>query len=99
MRAPVRRVDAGSARLDRVGGDGWLAIGDAAMAVDPIASQGLMIALATGLAAGETSLEDYTAFVETSWRAYARTRRACYAAEERWGNAPFWRRRRDAAIA
>src|SRR5262249_56171133 len=81
MHASVRRVDAGSARLDRVGGNGWLAIGDAVMAVDPIASQGLVMALATGLAAGETSLDDYAAFVETSWRAYARMRRACYIAE------------------
>jgi len=99
MRAPVRRVDAGSARLDRAGGDGWLAIGDAAMAVDPIASQGLVMALATGLAAGETSLDDYAAFIDTSWRAYARMRRACYAAERRWANAPFWRRRREVAMA
>ena len=99
MRAPVRRVDAGSARLDRVGGDGWLAIGDAVMAVDPIASQGLVTALATGLAAGETSLDDYAAFVDTSWRAYTRTRRACYAAADRWADAPFWTRRREAPVA
>ena len=31
---------------------GWLAIGDAVISVDPIASQGLVTALATGLAAG-----------------------------------------------
>lgn len=42
-RGPVRRVAAGSARLDRIGGDGWLAIGDAVMAVDPIASRGLIM--------------------------------------------------------
>ena len=35
MPGSLRRVDAGSARLDRVGGEGWLAIGDAVMAVDP----------------------------------------------------------------
>jgi len=69
------------------------------MAVDPIASQGLVMALATGLAAGETSLDDYAAFIDTSWRAYARMRRACYAAERRWANAPFWRRRREVAMA
>ena len=99
MPGSLRRVDAGSARLDRVGGEGWLAIGDAVMAVDPIASQGLVTALATGLAAGETSLEEYAAFVDTSWRAYTRMRRACYAAERRWTDGLFWRRRREAAIA
>jgi flavin-dependent dehydrogenase len=91
-----RRVDAGSARLDRAGGDGWLAIGDAAMSFDPISSHGLLTALSTGLAAGETSLDDYQAFVDTTWRAYARMRHACYASEERWADAPFWQRRRAA---
>ncbi|MEA2238067.1 MAG: hypothetical protein QOC81_2791 [Thermoanaerobaculia bacterium] len=88
-----RRVDAGSARLDRAGGDGWLAIGDAAMSFDPISSHGLLTALATGLAAGETSLDDYQAFVDTTWRAYTRMRHACYASEERWADKPFWQRR------
>jgi flavin-dependent dehydrogenase len=97
MSAPPRRVDAGSARLDRAGGDGWLAIGDAAMSFDPISSHGLLTALSTGLAAGETSLPDYQAFADTTWRAYARMRHACYASEERWADAPFWRRRRAAA--
>ena len=94
--APPRRVDAGSARLDRACGDGWLAIGDAAMSFDPISSHGLFTALSTGLAAGETSLSDYRAFVDTTWRAYARMRHACYAGEVRWGEAPFWRTRRGA---
>ncbi|HEX3578341.1 MAG TPA: tryptophan 7-halogenase [Thermoanaerobaculia bacterium] len=92
---PPRRVDAGSARLDRGCGDGWLAIGDAAMSFDPISSHGLLTALSTGLAAGETSIEDYESFLDTTWRAYARMRNACYASENRWADAPFWRRRRN----
>jgi flavin-dependent dehydrogenase len=99
MHARPRRVDAGGARLDHAGGDGWLAIGDAAMSFDPISSHGLLTALSTGLAAGETSLEEYQAFVDTTWRAYARMRDACYASEERWADALFWRRRRAAAHA
>jgi flavin-dependent dehydrogenase len=95
--APPRRVDAGSARLDLACGDGWLAVGDAAMSFDPISSHGLLSALATGLAAGETSLPDYQSFADTTWRAYARMRDACYAGEGRWAGAPFWRRRRAAA--
>ena len=85
MNAQPRRVDAGSARLDRACGDGWLAIGDAAMSFDPISSHGLLTALATGLAAGETSLAGYQAFVDTTWRAYARMRQECYGGEGRWG--------------
>lgn len=94
MTALPRRVEAGGARLDRAGGDGWLAIGDAAMSFDPISSHGLLTALSTGLAAGETSLEEYQAFVDTTWQAYARMRDTCYASENRWADAPFWRRRR-----
>jgi flavin-dependent dehydrogenase len=94
MNVPPRRVDAGSARLDRAGGDGWLAIGDAALSFDPISSHGLLTALSTGLAAGETSLPDYENFLETTWRTYTQMRHACYATEQRWADAPFWRRRR-----
>jgi flavin-dependent dehydrogenase len=97
MTAVPRRVDAGSARLDRTGGDGWLAIGDAAMSFDPISSHGLLTALSTGLAAGETSLAGDQEFTDTTWRAYVRTRHACYASEERRADAPFWRKRRTAA--
>ncbi|MGZ5442231.1 MAG: hypothetical protein ACXW5U_05920 [Thermoanaerobaculia bacterium] len=38
--ATAALVDAGSSRLDRVAGDRWLAIGDAAAALDPLARQG-----------------------------------------------------------
>src|SRR5260370_9932183 len=97
MTGPPRRGGAGSARLDRAGGDGWLAIGDAAMSFDPISSHGMLTALSTGLAAGETSLADYQSFADTTWRAYARMRHACYAGEGLWGEAPSWRRTRGLA--
>jgi flavin-dependent dehydrogenase len=47
------RVDASAACLDRAGGAGWLAIGDAACCFDPVASQGLTNALASARAAAE----------------------------------------------
>ena len=43
----------GSARLDRFAGDGWLAVGDAALAFDPLSSQGILNALYTGLRGGQ----------------------------------------------
>ncbi|MCH6163275.1 NAD(P)/FAD-dependent oxidoreductase [Streptomyces marispadix] len=51
--APPRRVAAHTAELDRIYGDGWIAAGDAAVAFDPLSSQGVLTALYTGLSAGE----------------------------------------------
>src|SRR4029434_4989904 len=53
LQAAPRVVAANSSRLDSVSGHGWLAVGDAAMAFDPLSSQGLMHALASGMRAGE----------------------------------------------
>jgi len=47
----LRRVDASACILSRAAGKGWIAVGDAAMSFDPIASQGLFNALSSGLAA------------------------------------------------
>ncbi|MGE0425356.1 MAG: NAD(P)/FAD-dependent oxidoreductase [Reyranellaceae bacterium] len=45
------RINASSSRLSEAAGGGWIAIGDAAIAFDPIASQGLANALSTALVA------------------------------------------------
>ena len=45
------RADASSACLSRAAGDGWIAVGDAAISFDPVTSQGLVHALATALVA------------------------------------------------
>ncbi len=47
----LRIVSAASARLQNVTGPGWLAVGDAALAFDPLSSQGVTWALESGLAA------------------------------------------------
>jgi flavin-dependent dehydrogenase len=47
--------EAGSSRLNRFVGAGWLAIGDAATTFDPISSQGLHHALASGLIGAMTA--------------------------------------------
>lgn len=44
-------VNASSSRLSRAAGNGWIAVGDAALAFDPIASQGLPNAFSTALVA------------------------------------------------
>ncbi|GAB4195928.1 MAG: tryptophan 7-halogenase [Roseiflexaceae bacterium] len=101
-RAP-RGADASSGRLDRFSGPGWLAVGDAALAFDPLSSQGLFNALYTGLRGGQAvhaalrgdgyATEAYGAQLARVYAAYLRNRAHYYAAETRWAGEPFWRRR------
>lgn len=84
-------------------GDGWLAAGDSAMALDPLSSQGLFNALATGLEAGEATrallaghdeaMRAYAARMSRIWQAYVRHHATYYAMETRWPEAEFWVRR------
>lgn len=96
-------TSARSAVLDPPVGDGWLAVGDAAISFDPLSSQGLFNALFTGLAAAEAvdshlngnhlSLTHYHQTISTIFDSYQQKLAATYAAERRWPDAPFWRRR------
>jgi flavin-dependent dehydrogenase len=89
--------------LDRVTGDGWFALGDAASAFDPLSSMGILKALrhsaaAPGpltrwLAGEESALAVYAQEVEAEFTRYLRDRHEVYARQCRWSNAPFWRRR------
>ncbi len=98
-----RGADAGTARLDRVSGDGWTAVGDAAVSFDPLSSQGIFTALFTGLRAGQAidralagsaaELAAYADRLQEIERAYLHHRRLYYAAEDRWPDRPFWQRR------
>jgi flavin-dependent dehydrogenase len=81
----------------------WLAIGDAALACDPLAGQGLTVALETGLAAAHAigqgrppsapALQRYAQALNAQWKDYLRQRAAVYQSEMRWLDAPFWIRR------
>ena len=51
-------LDASSWRGNRVSGDGWMAVGDAAGLVDPITGEGLYYAMRSGDLAARTILED-----------------------------------------
>lgn len=84
--------------LDPLFGDGWLAIGDAAVAFDPLSSHGITAALVGGLAAAEAllardeqALTGYAAKVERNYATYRTMRRQYYLAEQRWPEEPFWR--------
>ncbi len=101
--SPPHAAGAHTTRLDPVGGPGWAAVGDAAISFDPLSSQGILTALFTGLRAGQAvnralagdpaSIEEYGRRLDEIDRAYRRHRDACYAAERRWPDRPFWRRR------
>jgi flavin-dependent dehydrogenase len=100
-----RVVAANSSTLDRVTGDGWLAVGDAAMAFDPLSSQGISQALESGALAGKAlerhlagdiaALPKYIDHTSMVFRRYAQLYRHYYGREQRWQNSPFWRRRID----
>lgn len=102
--AVPRATDAAGARLDRFHGDGWLAVGDAALSFDPLSSQGLFDALYTGLRGAEAAdaalagdrapARAYGKRLESVRAAYLRHHRAYYAQERRWPERPFWVRRR-----
>lgn len=93
----------GSSMLDRVEGRGWLAIGDAASALDPIASRGIHQALADAadatrvIAAAAGHAEPppwrYEDRVAERFEDYLANRAHVYALEQRWPDAPFWQRR------
>jgi len=90
-------------------GPGWLAVGDAALAFDPLSSQGLFNALATGVEAGELLLSTvhddavpsmeiwrtHAARIGQIWNAYLGHLKLAYRLEQRWPDMPFWRRRLD----
>lgn len=98
---------AASQRLVRAAGAGWLAVGDAALARDPLSSSGIDFALAsselacTTLAAAQSGAEDalarYAAAIARDFAVYRALRAQFYALERRWRDAPFWARRMSGA--
>ncbi|NPU13496.1 NAD(P)/FAD-dependent oxidoreductase [Bradyrhizobium sp. 83002] len=94
-----------SAALAPPAGEGWLAAGDAALAFDPLSSQGLFHALYTGLAAAEAAhrhldgdaaaLPEYATGLAAIRQAYDDHLVAWYGQERRFTAQPFWRRRHN----
>jgi flavin-dependent dehydrogenase len=95
-------ASAGSAALDRSAGEGWLAVGDAAAAFDPLSSQGLSNAIASAEAAAHAAhrwiggdseaLNAYSARMTSAYGLYRRGLLNHYRSEKRWRDRPFWRR-------
>jgi flavin-dependent dehydrogenase len=101
-------VAANSSRLNRSVGKNWLAVGDAAIAFDPLSAQGVHKALDSGLRAAQSikdqcsgdhsALQAYARDVDDSFRSYLRLRQAYYTQERRWPHSTFWQRRHSSEI-
>jgi len=83
--------------------DGWCAIGDALIAIDPLAGRGVSEALKTAEAAVEWALPlpkvsgcpDWAHDAARRFNRYLIERMTVYAAEQRWAKSPFWSRRHE----
>jgi flavin-dependent dehydrogenase len=100
-----RFVDAGSGRLKRVFGPGWLAVGDAAMNYDPLSAHGITLALRSGIDGARAlmadSLDACSAYERRLFGAYQAYHCECerlYRTESRWPGATFWARRGRGAM-
>jgi flavin-dependent dehydrogenase len=92
---------ANSSSLERSTGRGWIAVGDAACAHDPVSSYGIVSALATGTraataidAALEGRMAALTAFelrLRSDFEKYLKMLKEVYAMERRWPVSEFWR--------
>ena len=89
--------------LDFPIGSGWLAVGDAAMAFDPLASQGIIKALDHGKRAAasicpflkgeDLSLERFALHLRYEYAAFHTMKAKYYRLAQQWPQSIFWQRR------
>lgn len=97
----------GAVCAPEVGGEGWLRVGDAAMAADPLSGNGIFQSLSSALQApmvvhtllnhpadAPHALRFHTERVQGLFQRFARIGRDFYAQEARWADRPFWAARR-----
>jgi len=99
---------AGTQFIDQAIAPGWLALGDALMAFDPLSASGITGAIEDAIAAGELLVQlleepaeadakslrgSYAARANAGLHRFMAEHRAIYAAERRWPESLFWCRR------
>jgi 2-polyprenyl-6-methoxyphenol hydroxylase-like FAD-dependent oxidoreductase len=99
----VRTIGATSYCISPLVGTNWLAVGDAAMAFDPLSSHGLYnamrsaieasCALQQAVAGDGAALSHYAAWARRRFARFLEMRSAYYGRETRWRDSPFWQRR------
>jgi flavin-dependent dehydrogenase len=97
---PYIRI-ANSSILEKVSGENWLAVGDAAASYDPLSSQGILTAMTDSMSASDIirkyskgkdrSLEEYNKRIITNFINYLKKRDYYYNLEKRWSNNAFWK--------
>ena len=96
-----RVVPAFSRLLCPVHSAGYAAIGDAAMSIDPLSSQGIANAIDTAILAEQSCRSgslpnpssDYSKTVADRFGNYIKQSHRFYSLEQRWQSSKFWRRR------
>lgn len=98
-------VSASSSRLTSACGAGWIAVGDAVAAYDPLSSQGILKAMESGhraavaveqyLAGNKHAWAVYQQVTDTIFLQYLKLRRFYYQREPRWLSHAFWQRRQS----
>ena len=92
----VAAYPAGATYREHLHGDGWVAVGDAAVSVDPLSSQGLVTGIVMAAHAARlagTDLADWERNYRAVLTEHEEIRAWLYAAEPRWPAAAFWARR------
>lgn len=100
---PLLALPANVALLDRVHGEDWLAVGDAACTYDPLSSQGILKALGSAALATEAlaraargdgaGMKAYGQQVSKLFQEHLEIRGTYYRQEARWPEAPYWKNR------
>lgn len=103
--SPPHACEAGGSYLQQVAGEHWLAVGDAALAFDPLSAQGIFNALYSAMRGAQTvqaalagqheSTQQYTAQLLSVRRAYVRMLDIQYRREQRWADQAFWQVRQQ----
>jgi len=100
---PSQIVSAASVVRSPVTGLDWMAIGDAALAFDPLSGQGVFKSIDTGARCGSaiaryfagdlSALAEYETWVKETYQSYLSTRAQFYSSVVRWPGSRFWKRR------
>lgn len=97
IQSNVRVVSAATIRPPDVFPLNYLAVGDAAMAFDPLSGSGVTLALETGISAAKAIIEDasnnYRIGLHRQFAHYLSKRSQVYSWETRYCHHPFWKRR------
>lgn len=103
VECPPAVVLADTSYVPVAAGKQWCAAGDAAAALDPLGSAGIIDAVKSGSAAARLvlsefkNIDDYSNMVVDQVRANIKTRKSYYLMETRWPAERFWVRRRESA--